>query len=383
MPKIDLTDRTVAGAKAGDLFDAKTPGLNLRVTESGIRTWFLVYTAPNGKRARVTLGRYPQTSLLRARTLAVEARQNLQEGRDPRNVRPSAGAMTVASLVTDFLTKHVRPKLRSAKSVERRLLKNVVPMIGDVKIAELHRRDIISVTDAIVERGSPIEALKVFKDCRAMLRWAVTRGVLDNCPMDGMKPPAEEKARERTLSDSEIAAVWNSTALRNPHRAIIKLCLLTAQRVGEVAGMTMDELELKARTWTIPKARSKNKNSHVVPLTDAAMAIIKDAGDRLFHGAGNSSAIGKHIHRADFGIAHFTAHDLRRTAVSKMAELGVSPIVLASVINHRSVTKAGVTMGVYQQYEYGKEKREALELWADRLSAIVTGTDSKIIRLRG
>ena len=144
-----------------------------------------------------------------------------------------------------------------------------------------------------------------------MLRWAVTRGVLDNCPMDGMKPPAEENARERVLSDCEIAAVWNSTALRNPHRAIIKLCLLTAQRVGEVAGMTMDELDLKARTWTIPKARSKNKNSHVVPLTDAAMAIIEDAGDKLFHGAGNSSAIGKHIHRADFGIAHFTAHDLQ------------------------------------------------------------------------
>ena len=182
MPKIDLTDRTVAGAKAGDLFDAKTPGLNLRVTESGIRTWFLVYTAPGGKRARVTLGRYPQTSLLRARTLAVEARQNLQEGRDPRNVRPSAGAMTVASLVTDFLTKHVKPKLRSAKSVERRLLKNVVPMIGDVKLGELHRRDIISVTDAIVERGSPIEALKVFKDfapcCAGQLRvacWTTVR----------------------------------------------------------------------------------------------------------------------------------------------------------------------------------------------------------------
>ena len=60
-----------------------------------------------------------------------------------------------------------------------------------------------------------------------------------------------------------------------------------------------------------------------------------------------------------FGIAHFTAHDLRRTAVSKMAELGVAPIVLGHIINHRSITKAGVTLSTYQQYDYAKEKRQA------------------------
>ena len=129
MPKFHLTDRTVGTIGAGDWFDddPKARGLNLRVTESGIRTWFLVYTTPkDGKRARVTLGRYPQTSLVRARTLAVEARQTLQEGHDPRELKPTAGSMTVASLVADFLSKHVRPKLRSARAVERRLLKNVI-----------------------------------------------------------------------------------------------------------------------------------------------------------------------------------------------------------------------------------------------------------------
>jgi integrase len=384
--KLELTDRTVATAKPGDLFDSRARGLNLRVTASGIRTWFLVYTAKNGKRARLTLGRYPEIGLARARTLAVEARQALQDGHDPREVRPSAGAMTLASLVDDFLAKHVRPKLRSAKAVERRLLKNAVPVIGDVKLAELHRRDVLRVLDPILERGSPIEALKVFKDLRAMLRWAVERGVLDACPMDGMKPPAEEKARERVLSDSEIATVWNSEALtKQAHREIIKLCLLTAQRVGEVAGMCMDEIDLQARTWTIPAERSKNKNRHAVPLSDAALAIIKSnwGRERLFHDTGDTSAIGKCIHRATWGIAPWTAHDLRRTAVTKMAELGVAPIVLGSVINHRSVTKAGVTLGVDVQHSYEREKREALEVWANRLSAIVSGDAPKIIPMRG
>lgn len=388
MPKIILTDRTVQGTKVGDYFDAnpKTPGLNLRVTPTGVKTWFLVFTAPNGKRARVTLGRYPQTTLLRARTLAVEARQTLQEGRDPREVRPDAGASTVASLIAEYIAMHVRPKLRSAKEVERRLVRNVMPLIGDMKLGELHRRDIIRVTDEIIKRGSPIEALRVFKDCRAMLRWAVGRGVLDTCPMDGMKPPAEETARERVLTDSEIATVWNSAALNRPaHRDIFKLCLLTAQRVGEVAGMAVDEVDLQARTWTIPAARSKNKHAHTVPLSDTAFAIVKDAmtnkSDRLFHDVGSNS-FAKCVQRARWGIAHFTTHDLRRTAVTKMAELGVSPIVMASVINHRSVTKAGVTLAVYSQYDYGKEKREALELWAERLSAIVSGAAPKIISMQ-
>jgi Arm DNA-binding domain len=73
MPRVELTDRFVAGSKYGDYFDAKTPGLNLRVTPNGVRSWFLIFTSPkDGKRARATLGRYPQTSLSRARTLALE-----------------------------------------------------------------------------------------------------------------------------------------------------------------------------------------------------------------------------------------------------------------------------------------------------------------------
>ena len=92
-------------------------------------------------------------------------------------------------------------------------------------------------------------------------------------------------------------------------------------------------------------------------------------------------AVAKTIRKAQerFGIAHWSAHDLRRTAVTRMAELGVSPIVLGHVINHRSVTKAGVTLSVYSQYDYSKEKRAALELWADRLEGIVAGA-AKVVR---
>ena len=161
MPRVELTDRFVGGSKAGDYFDAKTLGLNLRVSPNGIRSWFLVFTSPKDeKRARATLGRYPQTSLARARALALEGRGHLDEGRDPRDAfAAQAGTMTVSALIASYLTKHVQPSLRSAKAIERRLTKNVTPIIGNVHLADMHKREINRVVDPILGRGRPAKWL--------------------------------------------------------------------------------------------------------------------------------------------------------------------------------------------------------------------------------
>jgi len=80
------------------------------------------------------------------------------------------------------------------------------------------------------------------------------------------------------------------------------------------------------------------------------------------------------IRENQFGLPRWTAHDLRRTALTKMAELGVAPIVLGHIANHRTTTKAGMTLGFYVHHPYEREKREALELWADRLRGIIAGS---------
>lgn len=405
MPRVSLTDRFVAGAKSTeqtDYFDdhPKTRGLALRVSLLGRKTWTLIFTSPrDGKRARITLGTYPGTSLARARTLAIEARGHVDEGRDPRDVQAeeAAGAMTVAALVDSFLEKHARPNLRSADEIERRLVKNVVPVIGSVKLADLHRRDMNRVVDPVLKRGRRVEAGRVFEDLRAAVRWGVARGDLDHNPFDGAKKPTGAAPRERALSDDEIIKVWHALptvlAKSKSCQRIIKLCLLTAQRVGEVSGMAATEVDLDEAHWRIPRERSKNKHAHTVPLTGPALAIIKEAlvdagrdAEFVFPGKDGkgplpSMSVAKTIGRAQksdgnhplgrFGIPHFTAHDLRRTAVSGMGKLGVPPIVRGHIINHRSVTKAGVTLGVYDQYDYAPEKRQALGLWTDRVTAIV------------
>jgi integrase len=405
--RVLLTDRFCAGAKAqgkpqADYFDEQEAGLCLRVSSAGRKSWTLHYTSPkDGKRARQTLALYPQTSLAAARGLALEAKAYLDKGVDPRDALNGAVAntMTVASLIPLYIEKpHKRtgkPR-KSAKEIRRRFDKNVIPVIGGVRLSDLHRRD-VQRTLAPILRRAPIEAARTFEDLRAMIRWAVGQGYLDRNIVEGMESPATSVPRERTLDENEIKTFWNElpaalTRSKSVQR-ICQLCLVTAQRVGEVAGMRRSELNLKDATWTIPASRSKNGFKHAVSLSPLAVELIKaalaDAGPELVfpNPAGTDplpvTAVAKTIARAHkdgrFKTAQWTTHDLRRSAVSHMAALGVSPIVLGHIINHRSVTKAGVTLSAYQHYDYSREKRQALDFWADRLEAIIDAGTAAVL----
>jgi integrase len=154
--------------------------------------------------------------------------------------------------------------------------------------------------------------------------------------------------------------------------------------------MTVAEVDFRARLWRLPAARVKNKHPHNVPLSDLAVSIIEEAikdaaGSPFVFPCGKGSlspvAVARTILRANaatqarprgrFNIGPWSAHDLRRTALSNMGKLGIAPIVRAHVANHRSATRAGVTLGVYDQYDYNSEQVAALSLWADRLAAII------------
>jgi integrase len=359
--KLLLTDRFCQHAKSQepqtDFFDETVKGLALRVTNQGTKAWTFLYGTP---RKRVTLGRYPTLSLASARTLAIETREGRAQG-------------TIAALAEVYI-KACQGK-RSAKEIERRLRKDILSIIGHIALRDLHRRDVTRVLDAKV--SAPIAARRAFEDLRAMIRFAVSRGDLDHNPIEGMKGPAVSKPRDRVLSDDEIRALWSrlpQLPLEAQH--ILKLCLVTGQRLGEVSGLRRSELDLRKAVWNLPGSRTKNSFPHSVPLSSMALKIIEEA---LANGAGGvvfSSPKAKRmamtIQRAGIS-SQWTPHDLRRTALTKMAELGVPPIVLGHLANHRTTTKAGMTLGVYVHHAYEREKREALELWANRLQGIIKG----------
>jgi integrase len=353
--RVHLTDRFCAHAKSTepqtDFVDDTITGLALRVTSGGTKSWTLTWGTP---RRRATLGRYPSMSLARARTAAIEVREGRTSG-------------TVSAFAEIYL-KASNGK-RSAPEIERRLRHDILPVIGHIPLRELHRRDVTRVIDAKSE--APISARRAFEDIRAMVRFAVSRGDLDHNPIDGMQGPPISRPRTRVLSDDEIRTLWGFLPELSAGVAqVIRLCLVTGQRLGEVAGMTPTELDLDSRIWNIPASRTKNGHPHSVPLSPLALRIIGDGT----HGATSVRNVSNTIHRAQgrIGIAQFTAHDLRRSALTHMAQLGIPPIILGHIANHRTTTKAGITLGVYVHHAYEREKREALELWANRLQHITT-----------
>ena len=382
-----MTERFCASARPGAYFDEQATGLTLRVLGSG-NSWSFSYTRPDGRRTQFKIGTYPAISLAAARSLALEARGLVDTGLDPQTAfgARAAGAMTVAELVRTYLEHPDKTKLRTHAELRRRLEKNVVPLIGNVGVGQLHRRDVRRCVDAILNRGREVEAARVFEDIRAMLRWAVSRGDLEANPIEAMQKPSGSVPRTRVLSPDEIRTLWNglpqALARSKVCQCIIKLCLTTAQRVGEVAGMELAELDLKAREWKIPGRRTKNGHDHTVPLSDLAVELINEAiadaaGSKFVFPIGDRSlpaqAVARTILRAQerLGLAAWSAHDLRRSALDGMARLGIAPHVLGHVANHRSVTRATVTTQHYVHHRYEAEVRQALELWANRVAAIV------------
>lgn len=424
MPQIELTDKFCQSAKATsgrkvDYFDTIVKGLVLRVSATGAKSWYVVY-GPPAKRQWLKLGSYPEIPLgsdKGARQRARDTRAKVGDGGDPvAEKKAEAASQTVADLVENYIKRHAATK-RSSAEIARRLRKNVSGRdsdgkkledrsegcIGDVKLSELHRRDITKAIDAVKDRGAGVEANRLFEDIRAMVRWARGRGDLDQNLVEGMRRPTETVERDRFLSADEIRTMWaalRNADMRESTRRVVRLCLITGQRVGEVAGMTVDELDLGAALWTIPPGRSKNKREHPVPLSPKAVQIVeeqladvkalserkgRDAPAFVFPGPGarapvTGAAIAKAIKREEvtkrgmstiMGIEPWTAHDLRRTAATHMEELGISPFIIGHVLNHVSATKASITSRVYARYDYMREKREALELWADRLTGIL------------
>ncbi|TIT99792.1 MAG: DUF4102 domain-containing protein [Mesorhizobium sp.] len=421
MPTVELTDKFIQSAKClsgrkTDYFDTIVKGLVLRSSSGGQKTWYAVY-GPPAKRQWLKLGTYPEIPLgsdKGARQRAKDTRAKVGDGGDPvADKKALEASQTVADLVDNYVARHASTK-RSGDEIARRLRKNVSDVIGTVKMSELHRRDITKCIDAVKDRGAHVEANRLFEDVRAMIRWARGRGDLDSNLVEGMRRPTETTERERVLPAGEIETMWAALPdadMRESTRRIIRLCLVTAQRVGEVAGMLRDELDLEAKVWRIPAARSKNKRDHSVPLSDMAVKIIneqladaealaerkgREFASFVFPGPGaraavTGAAIAKAVKREEvtkrnvttiMGVAPWTPHDLRRTAATHMEEIGISPFVIGHVLNHVSATRASITSRVYARYTYDKEKRDALDLWADRLAAILRG-GADIVPLRG
>ena len=376
------------------------PGLVVFVYPTGTRSFVYRYRQ-DGVLKRVAL---PASSFAEARAEWQKLASGVLRGDDPaeqakharadKQLRRQAqrAAPTVAELVEDYVTLYAKRNKKSWRADELMLRGAVVPEWGSIKAKEIKRRDVLALVEGIAGE-TPVRANRVLAVVRKMFNWAVDRDLLESSPCFGVKAPAKETSRDRYLSDDELRAFWNGL----PHSGIspdaqqaFRLQLLTGCRVGEIAGAKWSEFDLVKGEWVLPGSRTKNKRPVLIPLSPAALEIVSvldRSGPYLFPRAGQ---LARHL-RTDvatheFGHATFpgitervTTHDLRRTAATIMASLGVHRVVVDAIQNHVD----GTVGGIYDRYKYYPEKCDALLRLARRIEEVASGKiESNVLPFR-
>ena len=455
-----LTAIGVAKAKADparrrEIPDGGSDGLYLVVQPGGAKSWAFRYRFA-GKPKKLSLGPLmvleegesePQSepevgkplTLRGARELAGKQQRCVAREQDPAAARATqrrqlAATGDVEDVLEDFLARHVavQNRPRTAAETERLLRSKVMPEWKGRKLTAVKRRDVIDLLDGIVAAGAPVSANRVLAAVRKFFNWCIERDLIAVSPCSGVKPPTQEQSRSRHLSEDEIRLVWAACGkIGHPFGPMIRLLLVTGQRLTEVAHMRWAEVDLDEKIWRLPAERVKNGEPHDVPLSPLAISLLKDLGrmagepDYVFttgqhrkgrdgeaevalapvsgfskaklrldrailearrqqaavrrscardRGAGDDVA---QASRSDAGldaskvkpIPAWRLHDLRRTVATQMAGLGVALPVVERVLNHTSGSFAGI-VGVYQRHSYADEKRAALKAWSAHVAAL-------------
>jgi integrase len=359
------------------------PGFGVKVTPKGRKVFIVLYrTGGAGSKLRkYTIGPYGRVTLHQARVAAQKVFAARLEGRDPAAEKRERKRRVVADRVEDLLEAFIDQRLsqnRSGAEIARLLRREIRKDWAGRSIHEIGKRDVVEVISAIEQRGAPIAANKTLKSIKTFMQWCVGRAVLDQSPAEGVPLPAKEVARDRVLSDDELARVILAARQVDDHYGgIVELLALTGQRREEVAMLAWDELDLTQRIWTIPKLRTKNAKPHIVQLSDQSIAVLKRMKTQgphvfAFHGAKPFPDLARAKRKLDelSKVTGWRLHDLRRTCVSGMARLGIAPHVADKILNHQSGTITGVA-AVYQRHEFLLERKDALERWGAHMAKIV------------
>lgn len=394
---------------------AKSDGDGLTFTMSTAQakakcaSWVLRYRF-GGKPRELTIGRYPDITLAKARDLAMQARAKIQQGADvgaekQRNKQEGARTWTVRRLTDDYLEK-ITGRLAPSTVAQRRqqLRDHVLTAIGSRPAGDVTPADIVDITEAAAAKSLHVARL-VLMALREVFSHAVARHVIESNPCAHVKGKAVIGPRpvNRTrimLNEAELRAMLPALpSIGRSNELAIKVLLSTCTRIGELTLAEWSHIDLERRDWTIPPELSKNRKHFVIPLTEAVVGWFLElrtiafgsrfvlpirkrwddsGGDKPMEPSTLNAAINRLCRDLGDKCRRFTPHDLRSTARSHLAAMSVDLLVAERCLNH----SLGGLVAVYDQHDYLNERRKALDLWSSFVVACEAGEDWNVIPLR-
>ena len=369
-------------------WDDDLPGFGLRLRAGGNRSWVAQYRTANGRTRRTSIATVAKLSPADARQAARKILAKVALGHDPQGEKAAQrqqAVRTVRALIAAYLEAK-QPELRpeSFRVTKLYLTGPYFKALQVLAVIAVTRSDVAAAIRAIVRNHSTATAAAARRALSAFFAWCIAEGELANGanPVDGSHRPADPTPRDRVLTDAELVEIWKAACQDDEPGKIIRLLILLGSRRQEVGGMRWSELDLDAGTWTLPAERSKNRRAHTITLPPAALAIINSvpltSRDHLFgHRAADGFATWSNA-KADLdrrlgdAVKGWRLHDLRRSAATKMADIGVEPHVVEACLNHYSGHRAGVA-GVYNRARYEQATKLALVKWADHVLALAEG----------
>ncbi|RZP19574.1 MAG: site-specific integrase [Erythrobacter sp.] len=406
MANQSITIRTIRSIKPDSkrdiyVWDTRLKGFGLRTTPSGAQSFVFQYRVDGGPARRKTIGPVgspwtPNTARDEAKRLLIQVYQGIDPVEAKREAKRKKEALNFKAYCEKFVELYLRENWRGTWKAARCTLENVViPRWRGLTVGEITRADIVKVMDDYSDR--PARRKEIHSVLRKLFNWAADRQDIEVSPLAGMKAPKAVPARRRVLSDEEIVALWKASEKAGwPWGPFVRMLILTMQRRQEVAEMDWSEVDLEARKWTLPAARAKNDEEHVIPLSSLAMKELERLTPKrkglIFTTTGSTPVSGFFKGKKSLTedmlaylkaraieaggdpdqveIPNWRLHDIRRTGATNLQSLGVPVEVTESVLNHISGTRAGVA-GIYNRYKYDAEKRTALDAWDEKLKSLI------------
>ena len=372
-----------------EIYDSVVSGMVLRVSPSGHKSYAFRYWY-HGKSRQYTIGSVKDFKLVDARKKARDLKKKLTDGIDPasdkKEARKQKQVYTFSNLAEDYSNRHlVTLRPRTKAEYQRIIDQELIPNFGEQPASEISRQDIVRLLDKIaIDRGTPTYANRVRATLSSIFSFGLDRAMLEMNPVLHIKRSKGEKKRDRIYSEEEIVSLWQAFEKQaQPVQGLFKMLLICAQRSGETSRMKWDDI--KDDTWTIPEQETKANRTQYLPLPDMAIKVL----EQVYPLTGASAYVfasdrtdGKPITwinkakdriRKESGVKDFRPHDLRRTAASYMAGLGIDRTALGKVLNHKGLAGDDTVTAIYDRYDYMKEKRQALVRWEQKLQQIISG----------